>query len=224
MAWTTDRGYFYVAEADPPKVRFRVETAGRNQLAARTLGRRYLYACSPERLSLCRERRDRARRPGNFPPARRSVQQPAAVNGRVYIVPDAGGMFAIDGQTGEQRWLAPNIAQFCCVRPRARLRHRSISTAWRFSTPSAELAWPRCRWATCRSNCSTSKPIASIWLPTPESSSACTSSPSKPLVYTPPPSEREVDKDGRAHARPRPPALRAKEARESRRRHAGSTK
>ena len=45
IAWTTDRGYFYVADSDPPRVRLRIETKA--EITARPAHwTPYLYACS----------------------------------------------------------------------------------------------------------------------------------------------------------------------------------
>ncbi len=50
-----------------------------------------------------------------FPAGSTLSTQPAAVNGVVYVAADAGGMYAVDGETGDERWFAPHIVQFCSV-------------------------------------------------------------------------------------------------------------
>ena len=123
IAWTTDRGYFYVGDSDPPKVRLRVETKA--EITSRPAHwTPYLYACSLSGFlyGLSEETGQTA---WKFPAGSSLSTQPAAVNGVVYVAADAGGMFAVDGQTGAERWFAPHISQFCCVQRIACLCHRS---------------------------------------------------------------------------------------------------
>ncbi|HEY1786032.1 MAG TPA: PQQ-binding-like beta-propeller repeat protein [Pirellulales bacterium] len=113
IAWTTDRGFFYVADSDPPKVRLRVETHA--EITSRPAHwAPYLYACSLSG-SVYALNEESGETVWKFPAGSTISKQPAAVKGVVYICPDAGGMYALDGETGAERWFAPNISQFCAV-------------------------------------------------------------------------------------------------------------
>ena len=113
FAWTTDKGYFYVADSDPPKVRLRVETQA--EITSRPAHwTPYLYACSLSG-SVYALSEETGQTVWKYPAGSSLSKQPAAIKGVVYIVPDAGGMYALDGETGAERWFAPNIVQFCAV-------------------------------------------------------------------------------------------------------------
>jgi hypothetical protein len=113
IAWTTDKGFFYVADSDPPKVRLRVETQA--EISSRPAHwAPYLYACSLNGFVYALNE-ETGLTVWKFPAGSSISKQPAAVEGKVYIVPDAGGMFCLDGETGDARWFAPNIVQYCAV-------------------------------------------------------------------------------------------------------------
>ncbi len=113
LAWTTDKGYFYVAQADPPVVRFRVEAHA--EISARPAHwTPFLYACAQNGF-LYAVNEETGQTVWKFPGGATLSKQPAAVNGRVYVVSDANQMFCIDGRSGEQIWSARNLLQFCSV-------------------------------------------------------------------------------------------------------------
>ncbi len=45
------------------------------------------------------------------------VEPPIAIEGRVYVVPEPGGLFCLDGTNGLQLWFAPGVAQFISKSP-----------------------------------------------------------------------------------------------------------
>jgi outer membrane protein assembly factor BamB len=111
LAWTTDKGYFYVATADPPQVRFRVETHA--EISARPAHwTPYLYACSQSGF-LYAVNEETGQTAWKFPAGSSLSRQPAAIGKCVYIVSDMGLLIAIDGRTGAQLWSARGIEQFC---------------------------------------------------------------------------------------------------------------
>ena len=57
----------------------------------------------------------RARPFGNSRPAPRSTSNPPRSKARSTSFPRRAECSALDGQTGDQRWFAPNIVQFCSV-------------------------------------------------------------------------------------------------------------
>jgi PQQ-like domain len=113
LAWTTDKGFFYVAQADPPMVRFRVEAHA--EISARPAHwTPFLYACSQNGF-LYAVNEATGETEWKFPGGASFTSQPAAVNGRVYVVSDIGQLFCVEGRSGEQLWSARNMQQFCCL-------------------------------------------------------------------------------------------------------------
>ena len=179
IAWTTDKGFFYVADSDPPR-----SAAAHQKIQAEISSRPahsapYLYACSLNGFVYALNE-ETGQTVWKFPAGSSISKQPAAVKGQVYIVPDAGGMFCLDGDTGNVRWFATNIIQYCRGESVESLRPLIISTAWRFSMPSEGHASPRI--LTGRRADETAEPADRSHLSgfrPPESCSACTRSASQ---------------------------------------------
>jgi DNA-binding beta-propeller fold protein YncE len=115
LAWTTDKGYFYVADANAAKVRFRIETQGEiNSPPAHWTP--YLYACSLDGYVYA-VNEVTGRTIWKFSSGQPINKQPMAIGDYVYILPDLGGMFCLDGKTGAEVWFAPGITDFCSASP-----------------------------------------------------------------------------------------------------------
>lgn len=115
MGWTTDRGYFYVASNDPMKIRARLQTRGSIE------GRPgywtpYFYAASLDGYVYAIHGRT-AETAWKFAVADPMTEPPIAINGRVYVVREGGGMYCLDGEKGTQLWFAPNVGQFVSMSP-----------------------------------------------------------------------------------------------------------
>ena len=115
LGWTTDKGYFYVADANEAKVRFRIETQGEiNSRPAHWSP--YIYACSHDGYVYA-VNEVTGKTAWKFSSGQPIEKQPTVVGDFVYITPDLGGMFCLNGKTGEELWLAPGITDFCSVGP-----------------------------------------------------------------------------------------------------------
>lgn len=115
MGWTTDRGYFYVASNDPMKIRARLQTRG--PIEARPgYWTPYFYATSMDGYVYAIHGRT-AETAWKFAVADPITEAPIAVDGRVYIVRETGGMFCLDGAKGSQLWFSPGVSQFISVSP-----------------------------------------------------------------------------------------------------------
>ncbi len=111
LSWTTDKGYFYVADADAAKVRFRIETQGEiNSQPAHWTP--YLYACSLDGYVYA-VNEVTGSTIWKFSSGQPINKGPVAIGDYVYIMPDLGGMFCLNGKTGAEVWFAPGITDFC---------------------------------------------------------------------------------------------------------------
>ena len=111
LSWTTDKGYFYVADADAAKVRFRIETQGEiNSPPGHWTP--YLYACSLDGYVYA-VNEVTGRTVWKFSSGQPINKGPIAIADHVYIMPDLGGMFCLDGKTGAELWFAPGVTDFC---------------------------------------------------------------------------------------------------------------
>ena len=116
ISWTTDRGYFYVAEhGEKMRIRYRVET--RDSIDSQpAYWTPYLYAGSTDGYvyAVNEKTGDSAWKFSTGSPV---GQPPVAINGKVYVVPDDAGMFCLSGDTGKQEWLAAGPRQFLAASP-----------------------------------------------------------------------------------------------------------
>ena len=111
LSWTTDKGYFYVADANEAKVRFRIETQGEiNSQPAHWTP--YLYACSLDGYVYA-VNEVTGTTAWKFSSGQPINKAPIAIGDYVYILPDLGGMFCLNGKTGAEVWFAPGITDFC---------------------------------------------------------------------------------------------------------------
>ncbi len=113
IAWTTDKGFFYVADSDPPKVRLRIETEA--EITSRPAHwAPYMYACSLSGFVYALNE-ETGQTVWKFPAGSSISKQPAAINGvRSLSFADAGGMWSkhVNGRNRlPVRWFAPNISQ-----------------------------------------------------------------------------------------------------------------
>lgn len=115
IGWTTDRGYFYVANADPMKIRARLQT--RAAIESRPgYWTPYFYTTSVDGYVYAIHERS-AETAWRFSAADPILEAPVAINGRVYVVPETGGMFCLDGAQGTQLWFAPGVSEFVAASP-----------------------------------------------------------------------------------------------------------
>jgi outer membrane protein assembly factor BamB len=110
VSWTTDLGHYYVAATDEVRILYRLET--REAIDTQpAYWPPYLYAASRDGfLYAVHEKTGHA--DWKFSVGEPIRQPPAAVSGKVYVVPERGGMFALDAANGKRQWFASGATQF----------------------------------------------------------------------------------------------------------------
>lgn len=115
VSWTTDTGYFYVADPAAAGIKYRLESGGAMH-ARPAAWSPMLYATSLDGFVYAIEETK-----GNIR-WKQSLgepifKQPVAVTGAVLVIPEFGGMYCLDPATGEIRWHTPAIQQFVAASP-----------------------------------------------------------------------------------------------------------
>ena len=115
VIWTTNKGHFYIGNADEVGVRLRLET--RASIEARpAYWMPYVYACSLDGNVYAIDETT-GQTAWKFPTGDPISQPPVAIQDRVYAVSNDGGMYQLNGKTGEQLWYAPGITHFISRSP-----------------------------------------------------------------------------------------------------------
>lgn len=115
LGWTTDAGLFNVASTDELKILYRLET--REAIVSRpAYWSPRLYATSRDGsvYAVNRQTRNSDWKYATGSPIR---QPPAAVEGKVYVVPERGGMVCLDGARGTLLWSVPGLTHFLAASP-----------------------------------------------------------------------------------------------------------
>lgn len=118
LGWTTEKGYMYLMKlADPEHlaVNFRLET---NDKIESRPGHwtPFLYGVSLDGYVYA-VHEETGRIHWKYSTAEPIIEPPVAVNGKVYVCVENGGMFCLNGETGEDEWYAPGITQFVSASP-----------------------------------------------------------------------------------------------------------
>jgi hypothetical protein len=110
VAWGTSRGFVFVTEPDQKSARFRFDTSAAITaplgywppyiLAASRDG--YLYAIHNQS----------GESPWSYTTGNAINKQPVAINGKVYVIPEIGGMFCLSIETGAEEWIAPDARKW----------------------------------------------------------------------------------------------------------------
>jgi outer membrane protein assembly factor BamB len=113
--WGTDAGNIYAVNPDNLKAQFRVKT--RAAVTARVTFRvPYVYACSRDGFVYCiRDEKGHIR--WRFSVGNPIVNQPMVTGDGVYVIPEIGGLYKLDPDTGDEIWLAPGADQFIAASP-----------------------------------------------------------------------------------------------------------
>jgi len=110
VAWASDRGHLYLGNAVRPRVLFRIET--HDEIASTPVASgENLYATSLGGYLYCYAKSDGAelwRYSSGMP----ITQQPAVVDGRVYVASEDPALYAIDATSGRHQWTAEGVVQF----------------------------------------------------------------------------------------------------------------
>ncbi len=113
VSWSTNGRLFYVAEANRPRVLFRVETS-EEVVAAAAAQDPFIYAAAMDGYLYCFHARTGAqqwRYATGFP----ITGKPAIVGEKVYVASQEPSMYAVDASTGRPLWQIAGAAQFAAV-------------------------------------------------------------------------------------------------------------
>jgi outer membrane protein assembly factor BamB len=115
VSWTTERGYFYVADPAGGGIRYRLET--RDAIHSRPAAwSPHVYACSSDGFVYAVDETK-----GNivwkFPVGEAIYEPPVAINGYVFVVTEFSGMYSFNSADGTPRWHLPAIKQFVSASP-----------------------------------------------------------------------------------------------------------
>jgi outer membrane protein assembly factor BamB len=110
VAWTTDSGYLYVAQAHATGLRFRMKASDAINAAPAFLEPDKVFAASIDGYLYCLNERK-----GNviwrFTTGESILSSPVALDNTVYVISQRANMFAIDATTAAERWAASGIRQ-----------------------------------------------------------------------------------------------------------------
>lgn len=115
VAWTTDRGHFYIVDREKNEIRLRLETDGSIE-SPPVYWPPYVYATSLSGFVYAIDEVT-GQTAWKFAAGDPVGQSPLAVGGMVYVVKDNGGLYQLDGATGDPRWFAAGITQMLSVSP-----------------------------------------------------------------------------------------------------------
>jgi outer membrane protein assembly factor BamB len=115
VSWTTDNGYFYVADPAAAGIKYRLEASG--AIHARPAAwSPMLYATSIDGyVYAIEESKGKIRWKEAL--GEPIYKQPVAVTGAVLVIGEFGGMYCLDPATGQIRWHTPAIQQFVAASP-----------------------------------------------------------------------------------------------------------
>ena len=111
VAWATDRGHVYVASATDAKIKFRVETKDNVVSTPGFLGPDRILASSLDGYVYCM-REARGGISWRFSTGEAMTHGPIGVRDTVYAIADSGTIYAIDVDTGAERWTSSGIRGF----------------------------------------------------------------------------------------------------------------
>lgn len=115
VSWTTERGHLYVGGASELGVRFRLEAAGGIESRPAYWTPNY-YACSLDGFVYAVNEKT-GHTVWKYSTGDRINLAPVAINDRVFVTPDLGGMHCLDAKTGALQWFSPGIRQFLSLTP-----------------------------------------------------------------------------------------------------------
>jgi len=110
VSWTTEKGYFYVADPSAAGIRYRLET--RKAIQARPgYWTPNLYACSTDGYVYA-VNEETGRIAWKFAVGDAIFTSPVAIEDKVFVVSEASGLYCLDAKKAELLWNAPKIKQF----------------------------------------------------------------------------------------------------------------
>ncbi|MBI3838792.1 MAG: PQQ-binding-like beta-propeller repeat protein [Planctomycetia bacterium] len=115
VSWTTEKGYFYVADPEGLGIRYRLET--RDAIHSRPgYWTPNLYACSSDGYVYAVDEAT-GRINWKFAIGDAIFRSPVAIDSNVFVISELGGMYCLDGKAASQLWVAPKMTQFLAASP-----------------------------------------------------------------------------------------------------------
>jgi outer membrane protein assembly factor BamB len=115
VSWTTDKGYFYVADPAAKGIRYRLETrdAIHSQPAHWTPN---MYAGSMDGLVYAVNEAS-GKIEWKCSTGDAILASPVAIGDKVFVISEQGGLHCLDAKDGTQLWFAPKMRQFVSLSP-----------------------------------------------------------------------------------------------------------
>ncbi len=115
VSWTTEHGYFYVADPSGGGIKYRLESRGAIHSRPASWAP-MVYATSIDGLVYgINEVKGDIK--WKFSVGEAIYKEPVALSDRVYVVPEFGGMYCLDAASGGLVWHVPGIQQFVAASP-----------------------------------------------------------------------------------------------------------
>ena len=115
VSWTTERGYFYVADPHGEGIKYRLESRGAIHSRPASWSP-MIYATSIDGLVYAiNEVKGDIK--WKFSVGEAIYKQPVALGDRVFVIPEFGGMYCLNAASGELMWHVPAIQQFVSASP-----------------------------------------------------------------------------------------------------------
>lgn len=115
VSWTTERGYFYVADPAGGGIRYRLETGDEIHARPAAWSPRlfagsadgFVYAVDEKQGSIA----------WKFAAGEAIYEHPVAIDGKLFVVTEFDGMYCLDSADGNPLWHAGNVGQFVAASP-----------------------------------------------------------------------------------------------------------
>jgi outer membrane protein assembly factor BamB len=115
VSWTTDKGYFYVADPSAGGIKYRLESRGAMHARPASWSP-LLFTTSIDGFVYAIEETKGAIK-WKYSVGHPIFTQPVAIKDRVFVIPEFGDMYCLDSNTGNLVWHAPGIKQFVSASP-----------------------------------------------------------------------------------------------------------
>jgi outer membrane protein assembly factor BamB len=110
VSWSTDRGYLYVSQPEPPNLMYRVEFNG-NIIAAPTELKTFLLIGSMDNNLYCIDQSNGGEQ-WRYATGCPMVNRPSAIEDRVYVTTQEQMLHALEAATGVLLWKSADISRF----------------------------------------------------------------------------------------------------------------
>jgi outer membrane protein assembly factor BamB len=115
VSWTTEKGYYYVADPAAKGIRYRIETRGPIQ-SRPAYWTPNLYACSTDG-SMYAVNEFTGKITWKYSVGDAIYASPVAIEDKVFVVSETSGLYCLDAKAGAVIWNAAGIRQFVSASP-----------------------------------------------------------------------------------------------------------